>query len=67
LAIIMSSKAQIAYFTSKPSYPLAAGLKKSDTDSLLDLFEATEELSNQSLWDVLIDTRATALIAIHGP
>jgi hypothetical protein len=37
-------KAQIAYFTSKPSYPLAEGLKKSDSDSLLDFFEAMEEI-----------------------
>jgi hypothetical protein len=28
------TKAQIAYFTSKPSSPLADGLKKSDTDKL---------------------------------
>ena len=38
------TKAQIAYFTSKPSYPLAEGLKKSDSDSLLDFFEAMEEI-----------------------
>jgi hypothetical protein len=57
------TKAQIAYFTSKPSSPLADGLKKSDTDSLLDFFEATEEISYQSLWDVPIDAGATALIS----
>jgi hypothetical protein len=32
------TKVQIAYFTSEPSYPLVKGLKKSDTDSLLDFF-----------------------------
>ena len=57
------TKAQIAYFTSEPSSPLADGLKKSDTDSLLDFFEATEEISYQSLWDVPIDAGATALIS----
>ena len=57
------TKAQIAYFTSKPSSPLADGLKQSDTDSLLDFFEATEEISYQSLWDVPIDTGATDLIS----
>jgi hypothetical protein len=50
------TKAQIAYFTSEPSYPLSDSLKKSDTDSLLDFFEATKEISYQSLWDVPIDT-----------
>jgi hypothetical protein len=57
------AKAQIAYFTSKPSYPLSDGRKKSDTDSFLDFFEATEEISYQSLWDVPIDTGASALIS----
>jgi hypothetical protein len=58
------TKAQIAYFASEPSYPLADGLKKSKTDSFLDFFEATEDISYyQSLWDVPIDTGATALIS----
>jgi hypothetical protein len=36
------TKAQIAYFTSKPSCPLAKGLnKKSDTNSLLEFFKKT--------------------------
>jgi hypothetical protein len=57
------TKAQIAYFTSEPSSPLADGLKKSDTDSLLEYFEATKEISYHTLWDVPLDTGKTALIS----
>jgi hypothetical protein len=55
------TKAQIAYFTSEPSVPLACGLKKSDTDSLLEFFEATEEISYHTLWDVPLLSGETAL------
>jgi hypothetical protein len=37
--------------------------RKLKPDSLLDFFEATEEISYQSLWDVPIDAGATALIS----
>jgi hypothetical protein len=57
------TKAQIAYFTSEPSHPLADGLEKSDTDSLLEFFEATEDISYQSLWDVPLEGGETALIS----
>jgi hypothetical protein len=57
------TKAQIAYFTSEPSIPLADGVKKSDTDSLLEFFEATEEISYHTLWDVPLVTGETALIS----
>jgi hypothetical protein len=57
------TKAQTAYFTSEPSSPLADGLKKSDTDSLLEYFEATEAISYHTLWDVPLDTGKTALIS----
>jgi hypothetical protein len=43
------TKAQIAYFTSEPSSPLADGLKKSDTESLLEYFQATKEISYRTL------------------
>jgi hypothetical protein len=56
------TKAQIAYFTSEPSSPLADGVKKSDTDSLLEFFEATEEISYHTLWDVPLLSGDTALI-----
>jgi hypothetical protein len=45
-------KAQIAYFSSEPSCPLAGGVKKSDIDSLLKFFEAKEEILYHTLWDV---------------
>ena len=57
------TKAQIAYFTSEPSSPLADGLKKADTDSLLEYFEATEEISYHTLWDVPLDTGKKALLS----
>jgi hypothetical protein len=57
------TKAQIAYFTSEPSCPLADGVKKSDTDSLLDFFEETEEISYHTLWDVPLTSGDTALIS----
>ena len=57
------TRAQIAYFTSEPSSPLADGLQKSDTDSLLEYFEATEEISYHTLWDVPLETGETALIS----
>ena len=57
------TKAQIAYFASEPSQPLADGLKKSDTDSLLDFFEATADISYHTLWDVPLETGKTALIS----
>jgi hypothetical protein len=56
-------KAKIAYLTSKPSHPLADGLKKSDTGILLDFFEAAEDISSHTLWDVPMDTGATALVS----
>jgi hypothetical protein len=57
------TKAQTACFASKPSPPLADGLEKSDADSLLEFFEATEDISCQSLWDVPLDGGETALIS----
>jgi hypothetical protein len=57
------TKAQIALFTSKPSSPLANGIKKSDTDILLEFFEATSEIPYHTLWDVPLDSRETALIS----
>jgi hypothetical protein len=58
------TKAQIAYFTSEPSSPLADGLKKSDTDSLLEYFKATEEISYHTLvWDVPLNTGKMTLIS----
>ena len=57
------TKAQISHFTSEPSRPLVDGLKKSDTDSLLDFFEATEDISYQTLWDVPLPNGKTALIS----
>jgi hypothetical protein len=53
----------LAYFTSEPSSPLADGVKKSDTDSLLEFFEETEEISYHTLWDVPLSTGDTALIS----
>jgi hypothetical protein len=57
------TKSQIAYFTSEPSIPLADGVKKSDTDSLLEFFEKTEEISYHTLWDVPLTGGETALIS----
>jgi hypothetical protein len=57
------TRAQIAYFTSEPSSPLADGLQKSDTDSLLEYFEATEEISYHTLWDVPLETGETVLLS----
>jgi hypothetical protein len=57
------TKAQIAYFTSEPTVPLADGVKKSDTDSLLEFFEATEEISYHTLWDVPLTCGSTALVS----
>jgi hypothetical protein len=57
------TKANIAYFTSEPSIPLADGVNKSDTDSLLEFFEATEEISYHTLWDVPLTGGDTALIS----
>jgi hypothetical protein len=57
------TKAQIAHFISEPSRPLADGLEKSDTDSLLEFFEATNDISYQTLWDVPLDDGKTALIS----
>jgi hypothetical protein len=57
------SKSQIAYFSSEPSSPLSDGVKKSDTDSLLEFFEETEEILYQTLWDVPLSTGNTALIS----
>jgi hypothetical protein len=57
------TKAQIAYFTSEPSLPLADGVQKSDTDSLLEFFEATEDISYHTLWDVPLASGDTALIS----
>jgi hypothetical protein len=54
---------QIAFFTSEPSCPLAEGIKKSDTDSLLEFFEATSEISYHTLWDVPLDSGETAFIS----
>jgi hypothetical protein len=51
-------------FTSEPSCPLANGLEKSDTDSLLDFFETKEDISYQTaLWDVPMESGKTALIS----
>ena len=57
------TKAQIAFYTSEPSRPLADGLEKSDTDSLLEFFEATAEISYETLWDVPLVTGETALVS----
>ena len=57
------TKAQISHFTSEPSRPLASGLEKSDTDGLLEFFEATADISYQTLWDVPLDNGTTALIS----
>jgi hypothetical protein len=56
------TKAQIAYFTSKPSRPLAKSLNKSDTNSLLKFFEKKKEISYHTLWDVPLDSGGTASI-----
>ena len=57
------TKAQITHFTSEPSSPLVDGLEKSDIDSLLEFFEATEDISYQTLWDVPLRDGKTALIS----
>jgi hypothetical protein len=57
------TSAQITHFTSEPSFPLADGLEKSDTDSLLDFFEKTEDISYQTLWDVPLESGKTALVS----
>jgi hypothetical protein len=57
------TKSQIAYFSSKPSSPLSDGVKKSDTDSLLEFFEETKEILYQTLWDVPLSTGNNALIS----
>jgi hypothetical protein len=57
------TKAQIAHFASEPSRPSADGLEKSDTDSLLDFFEATEEISYHTLWDMPLGGGRTALVS----
>jgi hypothetical protein len=57
------TKAQIAYFTSEPSSPLAEGMNKSDTNSLPEFFEKTKETSYHTLWDVPLDSGETALIS----
>jgi hypothetical protein len=57
------TKAQIAHFTSKPSHPLAEGMNKSETDSLLEFFENTKEISYHTLWDVPLDSGGKALIS----
>jgi hypothetical protein len=57
------TKAQIAYFTSEPSCPLAGGFKISDTGSFLEFFKKTEEISYRTLWDVPLDSGETALIS----
>jgi hypothetical protein len=57
------TKAQMSHFASEPSRPLASGLEKSDTDSLLEFFEATADTSCQTLWDVPLDDGTTALVS----
>ena len=57
------NSAQIAYFTSEPDRALVDGMKKSDTDSLLEFFESTEDISYHTLWDVPLDNGSTALIS----
>jgi hypothetical protein len=57
------TKAQIAYFTSKPSCPLVDLKKLDTTDSLLAFFEATKEISYHTPWDVLLNTEETALLS----
>jgi hypothetical protein len=48
---------------SEPSRPFADGLEKSDTNSLLEFFEATQDILYQTLWDVPIGRGKTALIS----
>jgi hypothetical protein len=55
------TKAQIAYFTSEPSRPLAEGMNKSGTNSLLEFFEKTKEISYHTLWDMPLNSGGTAL------
>jgi hypothetical protein len=42
--------------------PLVNGLMKSDTDSLLEFFEGTEDILHQTLWDVPLVDGKTALL-----
>jgi hypothetical protein len=57
------TKAQTAYFTSEPSRPLAEGMNKSDTDSLLEFFKKTKEISYHTLWDVPGHSGGAALLS----
>ena len=57
------TKVQIAYYTSEASRPMAVGLEKADTNGLLEFFEATAEISYQTLWDVPLVTGKIALVS----
>ena len=60
------TKAQISHFTLELSCPSVNGLEKSDTVSLLEFFEATEDISYQTLWDVpLINGKATLISCLY--